>query len=287
LHKQPGPLIWAQKPHARSRENPINCRVLCVSTLFRVIRGVPNSRDTCWHPGCKDCSVLRDLQEIARYSGRIEVKAVAIKTLIASLILTFLITGAAFAQRQNLEFHWKPSPVFEDDGIVRPEAVSYEVWLKRGNELENMVATVGDTIYMLDVEPGITQRLRVRGIDKNGNKSEMSEWSDPLFVDSDGTVVTVPGGAQLKSNYPNPFNPETRIVYGIPENIQTTDVVRLEIFSVQGYRVRTLHANRSPGWHEVAWDGKDDRGVVTSAGMYVTRLMVGDSVKTGKMTMVK
>ena len=115
----------------------------------------------------------------------------------------------------------------------------------------------------------------------------MSEWSDAFYFETDGESVATPMGPQLKPNYPNPFNPETRIVYSIPENIRSTDVVRLEIFTVQGYRVRTLPVDRTPGWHEVTWNGKDQRGVVTSAGMYVTRLVVGNSVETGKMTMVK
>jgi len=91
----------------------------------------------------------------------------------------------------------------------------------------------------------------------------------------------------LKANYPNPLNPQTRIVYGVPETIKSSDPVRLEIFTLQGHRVKTLTVDRTPGWHEVTWDGKDERGRVTSAGMYVTRFVVGTSVQTGKMTMVK
>ena len=214
-------------------------------------------------------------------------KTAAAKILFSVLILLILTGSAALAQQHEVYLHWSISPVMDEDGIVRPEAVSYEVWLKRGDELDQLVATVRDTTFMYNADSGITQRIRVRGIDRRGLKSIMSEWSDPIFFEMTGEIVTVPIGAQLKSNYPNPFNPETRIVYGIPEDIKSTDVVRLEIFTVQGYRVRTLQIDRSPGWHEVVWNGKDDRGMVTSTGMYVTRFVVGSSVKTGKMTMVK
>jgi hypothetical protein len=127
----------------------------------------------------------------------------------------------------------------------------------------------------------------VRCIDDLDRQSIMSEWSDPIYFENNGEIVASQAGAQLKANYPNPFNPETRIVYGIPDDIKSTDEVRLEIFTVQGYRVRILPVDRSPGWHEVVWNGTDNRGMVASAGMYVTRLVVGNSVKTGKMTMVK
>jgi len=215
------------------------------------------------------------------------VKTAAAKILLSALFVSIFGASGALAQRQNVEFHWAPSPVIDEGGIVRPEAVSYEVWLRLGDGSTQLVATVPDTTYLLRAEPGISQQIRVRGIDRQGRKSVMSEWSEAFYFEVDGEIVTTPLGAQLKSNYPNPFNPETRIVYGIPENIEPSDVVRLDIFSVQGYRVRSLQVDRTPGWHEVAWDGKDDRGVVSSAGMYVTRFMVGDSVKTEKMTMVK
>ncbi len=214
-------------------------------------------------------------------------KTAAAKILLSALILSILTTSAALAQRQAVNFHWSPCPVIDEGGIIRPEAVSYEIWLKRGNESELLVATVSDTTFILSVDPGVVQQIRVRGVDNMNRRSIMSEWSDPIYFEVDGDIVTAPVGAQLKANYPNPFNPETRIVYGIPDNIKSTDVVRLEIFTVQGYRVRTLPVERSPGWHEVVWNGKDNRGMVTSTGMYVTRLVVGSSVKTGKMTMVK
>jgi len=243
--------------------------------------------DADWHPGCIDWPDLGDLCEIARFSGRIEVKTAATKILLSVFILSILTASTALAQQQDVHFHWSPSPVIDDGGIVRPEAVNYQVWLKRGSESEQLVATVSDTTFILSADPGVTQRIRVRGVDDKDRMSIMSDWSDPFYFENGGEIVTGPIGAQLKANYPNPFNPETRIVYGVPDNIKSTDVVRLEIFTVQGYRVRILPVDRSPGWHEAVWDGKDDRGMVTSTGMYVTRFMVGNSVKTGKMTMVK
>jgi len=238
-----------------------------------------------------DWAELSDLWEIARFSGRIEVKTAATKILFSALILSIILSilgaSAALAQQQDVNLHWNPCPVFDGNGIVLPKAVSYEVWLKRGDELDQLVATVPDTMFKFSADPGVDQWIRVRGVDKRGLKSAMSAWSDPIYFEAFSEIVPLPTGAQLKANYPNPFNPETRIVYGVPDDIKSTDVVRLEIFTVQGYRVRTLPVNRSPGWHEVMWNGRDDRGMVASAGMYVTRFVVGSSVKTGKMTMVK
>jgi len=215
------------------------------------------------------------------------VKTAASKIMLSALILAILTASAAMAEQQDVAFHWNPSPVIDEGGIIRPEAVSYEVWLREGDDVAELVATVSDTTFVFNAVSGISQRIRVRGIDDRGAKSVMSDWSDPIYFEVGGDIVTVPMGARLKPNYPNPFNPETRIVYGVPEDIQDSDVVRLEIFTVQGYLVRTLEIDRSPGWHEVVWNGRDDRGMVTSTGLYVTRFVVGNTMETGKMTMVK
>jgi flagellar hook assembly protein FlgD len=63
--------------------------------------------------------------------------------------------------------------------------------------------------------------------------------------------------------------------------------MRKAIYNVNGELVRNLEVDRTPGWHEVMWDGTNERGVVASTGLYLTRFMVGSMVTTGKMTMVK
>jgi hypothetical protein len=203
-------------------------------------------------------------------------------------LLMLLFVSGALAQTRDYYLHWAPSPIIDDEGIVRPEAVEYEVWYQRGSDSEVMVSTVNDTTFILAVDPGIMQRIRVRAVDIEGRKSAMSEWSDPIYFELEqNNNSLVPPVAELRANYPNPFNPETRIVYGVPEGLSSGDRVRMDIYSVSGQRVRTLEVDRSPGWHEVVWDGRDDSGLVAATGMYVTRFSAGSSVKTGKMTMVK
>ena len=194
---------------------------------------------------------------------------------------------AARAQDVPYQFHWQPSPIGESGGIVRPAASFYEVFLLRGADGEAMVATVEDTIWVLDALPGVVQRISVRGVDASGRASEFSPWSDPVYFESNGGEGAIPAAPLLAANYPNPFNPETRIVYGMPDGIGAGDQVRLEIYTVAGQRVRSFDVDTSAGWHEAVWDGKDDRGQAAATGMYVTRFVVGSMVRTGKMTMIK
>lgn len=207
----------------------------------------------------------------------------------AIVLGTWLAVTAAVAQTTEYRFHWGPSPEQDGEGNPLPQAVGYEVWLREDADAEQLVATVmGDTTYTLRAQAGVVHRIRVSGFDDEGRRSVKSEWSDPVyFEDETRTTPTTPSSAELGGNYPNPFNPETKIRYGVPEDVRPGDRIRLEIYALNGRRVRTLDVERTPGWHEAVWDGRGDNGQVQATGMYVTRFVVGDDVTTTKMTMVK
>ena len=218
-------------------------------------------------------------------------KSWPLKIMLPVLLGSILMAGAAMAQTVDYDFHWAPSPVVDGDGIVRPEAVAYQVYVKRGSAAVELVATVSDTLYTLIAKPGIVQRLQVRAVDDQGRFSSMSVESDPVYFEATEEEVRglpgVPPVAELGDNYPNPFNPETRVVYGVPDNLTGSENMRLDIYNLQGQLIRRLDVDPTPGWHEVRWDGKDDSGMVSSTGMYLTRFVVGSTVTTAKMTMVK
>ncbi len=209
------------------------------------------------------------------------------KRILITAVLALLLTSPVWAQNVDYRFHWSPSPVMDGDNQALSLAVSYEVWLKKGNDAEELVSSDRrDTTYTLAVEPGIVHRIRVRGVDVQGRPGDYSEWSDPIFFE-EGRGEAPPLAAKLRGNYPNPFNPETTIRYGVPLDLQDDDVARLDIYDLAGRRIRTFEVERTPGWHEAVWDGTDDRGMVQSTGMYVTCLTVGSVVTTNKMTMIK
>ncbi|MEJ2628788.1 MAG: T9SS type A sorting domain-containing protein, partial [bacterium] len=89
---------------------------------------------------------------------------------------------------------------------------------------------------------------------------------------------------KLRSNYPNPFNPETTINYHIEKNGQ----VRLVIYNSQGRIVRCLvdrYQNR--GKYAVQWNGLDDSGKPVGSGLYFCRLSSGNKIQVIKMVKLK
>ena len=80
---------------------------------------------------------------------------------------------------------------------------------------------------------------------------------------------------------------ETTIEFEIPENCPESFTV-LSVYNVSGQKIRTLVSeNMNPGIHSVRWDGKDDSGHEVSAGTYITRLEMWNSISVSKMMLVK
>lgn len=214
-------------------------------------------------------------------------KTAALRLFATTMVLLILSVGGVSAQTEEFQFQWTASPIIDGDGIVRPEAAFYEVWFQRGTDAEVLIGTTADTRFIVQGEPDVNQRIRVRAVDDEGRMSQMSPWSDPIYFSYENGIPDLPSGPELAPNYPNPFNPETTIAYAVPDDIPTGHRVRLEIYSVNGQLVRRFEVDRSPGWHQVSWNGRDDNGMIAATGMYVTMFAVGDKVVTNKMTMLK
>jgi hypothetical protein len=210
---------------------------------------------------------------------------------IARLLPLFLLLLPAGSLAQNIDvvFHWAPSPLVDEGGNIYSPAVEYMVYRQRDGGQIQLVMTVKDTTATVSLEPGFTHRIRVCGVDASQRIGLLSEWSDDLYIDPDipqigDQVPIIPG---LQPSYPNPFNPETTIVYGVPEGSGAGANVSLEIYNVVGHRIRTLQPVREPGWHSVKWNGTDDAGRVQPTGQYIVRFACNGQVRTTKMMMVK
>jgi hypothetical protein len=203
------------------------------------------------------------------------------------LILLGTLTSPLFAQSVDVLFYWDSSALIDEDGHVRAPAVAYKVFHQRDGGIERLIATVNDTTFMLQADPGVRHRIRVCGVDEEGRLGDVSEFSDEVYFEIQESGEMVPQTPDLRPNFPNPFNPETTIMYGVPENLPAGAVVAIEIFNIDGRRIRVLQPNTSPGYHSVSWDGRDDQGRVQPTGQYITRYTCGGQVRTSKMTMVK
>jgi hypothetical protein len=100
-----------------------------------------------------------------------------------------------------------------------------------------------------------------------------------------GTVEgDIPSSFRLLGNHPNPFNPETRIVFELPSQGQP----RLTVHNLAGALVSRLETGRmEAGRHEVRWDGTDTGGAPVASGLYLARLEFEGQVHTQRMLLVR
>jgi hypothetical protein len=93
----------------------------------------------------------------------------------------------------------------------------------------------------------------------------------------------IPKEFALYQNFPNPFNPATRVRYSVSERGRT----QLRVFDVLGRQVATLvDAVQSPGTYEAQWDLSNGYSSVAS-GVYFCRLEHGARSSTQKMVLLK
>jgi len=94
----------------------------------------------------------------------------------------------------------------------------------------------------------------------------------------------IPLSYELQQNYPNPFNPNTTIRFQMPERNNVT----LKIYNIVGQEVKTLiQQSLEPGQHTFNWDGRDNRGLPVSSGVYIYRIRAGSFIATKKMILLK
>jgi hypothetical protein len=92
-----------------------------------------------------------------------------------------------------------------------------------------------------------------------------------------GSVL--PRSSELYANYPNPFNPETRISY----QLAVSSMVTLNVYDPLGREVAMLvNEERPAGTYSVQWNASG-----FSSGTYFYRMISGNFVETRKMILLR
>ncbi|MFT5142150.1 MAG: hypothetical protein ACI80V_002406 [Rhodothermales bacterium] len=103
--------------------------------------------------------------------------------------------------------------------------------------------------------------------------------SKGTHTDSEDDSDTLPTEYGLRANYPNPFNPTTRIEYQLPD----AGAVRIVVVDMLGRSVATLVDGLQPaGSYAVTFDAGD-----LPSGLYLYRMTAGSFVKTNRMILLK
>lgn len=83
--------------------------------------------------------------------------------------------------------------------------------------------------------------------------------------------------------YPNPFNPSTSFTI----SLERAGSFRVDVFNVNGQRVKAFEGHAEAGTTTLSWDGRNDRGEPVPSGLYLYRLQADDIVESRKMLFLK
>ena len=121
-------------------------------------------------------------------------------------------------------------------------------------------------------------------------------WKDSLqiIVGVEEGLFEIPTEFSLSQNFPNPFNPSTKIKYSIPQ----TSKVQIKVFDVLGNEIETLvNEEKTSGTYEIEFNSHSGNVRNLTSGVYFYQLLVsalqskdgkaGNYIDTKKMILLK
>jgi hypothetical protein len=100
----------------------------------------------------------------------------------------------------------------------------------------------------------------------------------------DEVIASLPEDFTLGSNYPNPFNPTTRVPYSVMRPAK----VSLRVYNLIGQEIATLYNGwQDMGRYEATWNGLDKSGQPVASGLYIAVYRAEGKLDTQKMLMMK
>ena len=185
----------------------------------------------------------------------------------------------ATAQQANALLAWSTATEVNNYGFdierraVNSEQQTANSWTKVGFVAGNGTSNAKHNYTYADnnLSAG-TYAYRIKQIDNDGT----FKYSASTEV----TVAGVPKELKLYGNYPNPFNPSTKVQFTVPENGNA----RLSVYNVLGQEVATLFSGAAEAGNLYTANFDASR---MASGLYFSVLEFGSQRITHKMLMTK
>ena len=128
---------------------------------------------------------------------------------------------------------------------------------------------------------GNTDFVYIDEIEIAARKTGSPSASATTLLDETGAVPT---NFELKSNYPNPFNPTTTIGFSLVQD----SAIAIKIYDTSGSLIKTLiNDSRPAGNHSVVWNGLNDNNERVSSGVYIYRFESKTFTQARRMVLLK
>lgn len=97
-------------------------------------------------------------------------------------------------------------------------------------------------------------------------------------------IAGIPHTFKVHENFPNPFNPITKVQIDVPEQ----GYLQVRVHDISGRLITTLvNAGVEPGYHSIKWNGKNSLGAPAASGVYILNVQLNGQQRSQKMLLVK
>ncbi|HPS38388.1 MAG TPA: FlgD immunoglobulin-like domain containing protein [Candidatus Cloacimonadota bacterium] len=135
-----------------------------------------------------------------------------------------------------------------------------------------------------DIYENGTYYYWLQNIDLDGSTDFYGPVAANVMVGENNEIPPVDVVTGITKVFPNPFNPNTNIQFGL----STAAQVNVSVYNVRGQLVSNLmSAAKEPGYHTVTWNGTDKTGKICSSGIYTVLVKIGDEKYSRQMIMSK
>ncbi len=191
-----------------------------------------------------------------------------------------------------------------EDGILPVELTSFNAQINNNVVILNWQTATEFNNYGFEIERTSTQNIlweKVGFVQGHGNCNSPKNYSfsdKPIGgstfkyrlkqIDTDGKYeyspevevnLNVPTDFSVKQNFPNPFNPTTKIEFSIPSD----NNVELKVYNVLGMEVATLlNEHRQAETHSIEFNASN-----LSSGIYFYKVVSGNYSEIKKMLLLR
>ncbi|KAA3596265.1 MAG: T9SS C-terminal target domain-containing protein [Calditrichaeota bacterium] len=193
--------------------------------------------------------------------------------------------------KNGIELNWETQSETENKGFRLLRAVGNPENFVKIADFESHSELVGQgnkasrtnySFVNLEVNFGEMYFYKLVDVDFEGTETEHEAVEIEFLISSENSVSKLE--YQLAQNFPNPFNPNTKIGF----TIQRDNFVTLKIYNLKGQLIKTLvETDLAKGSHQISWNGADENGNSVASGNYIYEIVSGTFRQAKKMTYLK
>ncbi|MDP4115645.1 MAG: LamG-like jellyroll fold domain-containing protein [Bacteroidota bacterium] len=182
-----------------------------------------------------------------------------------------LSSFTATVVNRKVTLKWQTATEVSNHGFNVELKKENNEWKQIGFVKGNGNSNSSKSYSFVDTNPPSGKAIyRLKQIDTDGK----FEYSKEIEVNTG-----LPKTYELSNNYPNPFNPSTRINVSLPED----QVVKLCVYNILGEKVATLiNRKMEAGVHEINFNAAN-----LASGIYIYKIEAGKFTQTKKMMLIK